>query len=41
VYGWDYYTYMNQPTWFVELIIERMRIDAKKQEAEAKAQRRN
>lgn len=35
-YKWDLYTYLAQPSWFLELIIERMRIDAKKAEAEEK-----
>lgn len=26
--GWDYYTYMNQPDWFVELIRLKKNLDA-------------
>lgn len=34
LYGWDYYTYLAQPAWFIEMILERMSIDGKKAEAE-------
>jgi hypothetical protein len=30
--GWDYYTYMNQPTWFLELIRLKRNIDGKYQQ---------
>lgn len=30
LYGWDYHTYMAQPFWFIQLILEKMRIDAEK-----------
>ena len=30
MYGWTYQEYMSQPTWFIDLIIEKMKIDAKK-----------
>jgi len=33
-YGWDYHTYLNQPIWFIDLIMERMKIDAKKAKQE-------
>lgn len=33
-YKWDYYTYLAQPVWFIELIHDRMSIDAKKAKAE-------
>jgi hypothetical protein len=29
--GWDYYTYLDQPVWFVELLIQKLEIDNKKQ----------
>lgn len=29
-YGWDYFTYESQPSWFIDLIIVKMEIDAKK-----------
>ena len=35
-FKWDYYTYINQPHWFIELIVEKMIIDAKKEAARAK-----
>ena len=39
-YKWDFYTYLAQPAWFLDLIIEKMIIDGKKAEAEnAKAKR--
>jgi hypothetical protein len=39
-FKWDYYTYLAQPVWFVDLIIEGMKIDAMKAEREqAKAKR--
>ena len=34
--GWDYYTYMNQPNWFLELIINKIVIDNKKLNEEIK-----
>lgn len=34
-FGWDYYTYMEQPSWFIDLIIFRMTIDAKKAKQES------
>jgi len=33
-FGWDYYTYLAQPIWFIDLILEKMSIDAKKSEFE-------
>jgi len=30
-FGWDYYQYLAQPAWFLELIHSRMEIDGKKQ----------
>jgi len=30
-FGWDYWTYMNQPTWFIDMIIEKRKIEAKKE----------
>lgn len=29
-YGWDYFTYESQPSWFIDLIISKMEIDNKK-----------
>jgi len=34
-YGWDYETYMRQPSWFIELIFKKMEIDSKKSQQEA------
>ena len=31
--GWDYYTYQAQPLWFTELLVRKLEIDAKKQQA--------
>jgi hypothetical protein len=31
--GWDYFTYQAQPLWFTELLIRKLEIDAKKQQA--------
>jgi hypothetical protein len=31
--GWDYWTYMNQPTWFVNQIIKNSNDKNKQQEA--------
>jgi uncharacterized protein YaaN involved in tellurite resistance len=28
-YGWSYYTYLDQPTWVIELIQEKMRAEAR------------
>jgi len=39
IFSWDFYTYLAQPSWFLDLIIEKMKIDAKKSEAEFKKSR--
>jgi len=31
MYGWDYQTYLNQPSWFLDLIKNKIDIDGKKQ----------
>jgi hypothetical protein len=31
--GWTYHDYLAQPSWFVQLLIEKLSIDAKKEEA--------
>ncbi len=33
-FGWDYHTYMNQPTWFIQLIEDKAEIDYKKKQNE-------
>jgi len=33
LFHWDYYTYLSQPVWFIDMILEKMRIDAKKQQS--------
>lgn len=30
LFGWDYYTYMSQPKWFIDLIKAKMTVDAQK-----------
>lgn len=32
--GWDYYTYLRQPLWFINLIVGKMQIDAKEAKKE-------
>lgn len=27
-YGWDYYKYLNQPTWVIDLAREKLKIEA-------------
>lgn len=34
-FGWDYHTYMNQPTWFLDLIMHKFEIDSVKAKHEA------
>lgn len=34
LFGWDYYQYLAQPVWFIDLIQKKLEIDGKKQEAE-------
>jgi hypothetical protein len=29
--GWDFYTYMNQPEWFLDLFKWKLEFDSKKQ----------
>jgi hypothetical protein len=31
LFGWDLETYMNQPTWFIDLIKFKLKVDADKQ----------
>lgn len=31
--GWTYEEYMNNPLWFTELLVRKLEIDAKKQQA--------
>lgn len=38
-FHWDYYTYMQQPLVFIDLIVKKMEIDAKKQKAANKNKR--
>ena len=39
--GWDYFQYLEQPSWFVDLIIEKMSIDAKKAKEDERKQKMN
>lgn len=32
-FGWDYYTYLSQPYWLIDLIAEKWSIDAKRAES--------
>jgi hypothetical protein len=34
-YGWDYFVYMRQPAWLLDLIVHKMEIEAKKAKAES------
>lgn len=36
MFGWDYHTYMAQPAWFIDLIEEKIIIDAKKESQASK-----
>jgi hypothetical protein len=38
--SWDYYTYLEQPTWFVEGLARKWEIDLKEEEKAAKRQTR-
>lgn len=29
-FGWDYYQYMAQPKWFIEILKDKLEIDAEK-----------
>jgi len=31
--GWDYFTYLNQPKWFLELIETKFEIDSRQKNA--------
>lgn len=33
---WDYWTYMKQPTWFIETLLMKMSVDAEQAEIETK-----
>jgi hypothetical protein len=33
-YGWDYFTYINQPAWLLDLIVRKMDIEAQKAQQE-------
>lgn len=39
-FGWDYYTYMNQPSYFIELIKEKMIRDNKEMQMKMKNKKR-
>lgn len=28
-FGWDYYQFLNQPVWFIDLIIEKSKAEAR------------
>lgn len=34
MYGWDYFTYIAQPEWFIKTITEKMKIDSIRQKQE-------
>lgn len=40
-YHWDYYTYTNQPVWLIAMIVEKMKIDAKKKSSEEKMNKKH
>jgi hypothetical protein len=35
-YGWTYHQYLDQPQWFLDLIVEKEAIEARRTEAEQK-----
>jgi len=35
-FGWDYYTYINQPSWFLALVRHKLIIDNKEMEMKMK-----
>ena len=35
-YGWDYHTYMQQPSFLIDMIVQKMSIDNKKEIARSK-----
>jgi hypothetical protein len=37
--GWTYHDYLAQPSWFVQLLIEKLSIDAKKERQAEKSRR--
>lgn len=40
--GWTYWEYMNQPSWFLDLVMKKLQIDNEKQiDAMEKADMRN
>jgi len=34
--GWDYWTYMNQPQWFLDLLRDKLVLDSKELKKESK-----
>lgn len=34
--GWDYWTYLKQPSWFIELVLMKQKVDAEFVEIQAK-----
>lgn len=36
MYGWTYWEYLDQPVWFIETIIEKLKIRNKREEANNK-----
>jgi len=37
-YGWDYYTYINQPVWVVDLAREKLKMEAIRSNASPQTQ---
>jgi len=40
MFGWDYWTYLDQPHWLIKLIIGKYIIDKQKEENQNKTMRR-
>lgn len=35
-FGWDYYKFLDQPAWFIELIVEKMKAEARERKKREK-----
>lgn len=35
-FGWDYYQFLDQPAWFIELIVEKMKAEARERKRKEK-----
>lgn len=35
-FGWDYYQFLNQPAWFIDLVVEKIKAEARERKRREK-----